>query len=175
MRLLNGEARLLIGSDYRVVKIFVADDHELVRKFVKESLAEIPDFQVVGEASSGEETVERIQTAQPDILVTDLSMKGMNGIQVTKKIKELLPKVSVIIFSIDAGYGYAMMAWEAGASGYVTKDAGIDGLATAIREINHDGFYLSSPLSKQKLLEFRSRLRPDRRRSSEEREETLPA
>jgi len=68
-----------------------------------------------------------------------------------------------------------MMAWEAGASGYVTKDAGIDALATAIREINHDGFYLSSPLSKQKFLEFRSRLRPNRRRSSEEQEGILPA
>ncbi len=158
-----------------MVNIFITDDHALVRRFVKESLEEIPGFRVVGEASSGEETLELVPTVQPDVLVTDLSMKGLNGIQVTKRVKQLLPAINVILFSIEASYGYAMMALEAGAKGYVSKDAGLDALVTAICEINHNGFYVSPPLSKQKLVEFRSRLRPNKQRNSEEREEALPA
>ncbi|MDD5537806.1 MAG: response regulator transcription factor [Candidatus Omnitrophica bacterium] len=158
-----------------MVKVFITDDHELVRRFVRESLVEIPGFCVVGEACSGEETMARIQAAQPDVLVTDLSMPGMNGIQVTRQVRKLLPQVSVLVFSVDASYGLAIMALEAGAKGYVTKDAGLDALATAIRELNHDGFYLSPPLSRQKMDEFRARLRPNKKRSSEGQEEALPA
>ncbi len=124
----------------------------------KESLAEIPEFCIVGEASSGEETIEHIQATQPDILVTGLLMKGMDGIQVTKQVRKLLPNVRVIIWSLRTEYTYILAALESGAKGYVIKDAGIDALITAIREINLEGFYLSPPLSKQKLDEFRAKL-----------------
>lgn len=146
------------------ITIFLADDHELIRKLVKETLAEVPDFRIVGEAASGEETIERIQSLRPDVLVTDLIMNGMNGIQVAEQVQKLLPAVSVIICSISAEYGYILSALEAGAKGYVIKDAGIDALVTAIRELNHGGFYLSPPLSKQRLDEFQTIVRGYRKR-----------
>ena len=142
-----------------MVKIFVADDQMLLRKLVKESLAEIPGFHVVGEAASGEEALDLIPRACPDVLVTDLSMNGLNGIQVTERVRKLFPSIAIIIWSVSTEYGYVLGALEAGASAYVVKDAGIDALVTAIREVNHDGFFLSPPLSKQKLDEFRTTVR----------------
>lgn len=142
-----------------MVKIFLADDHEAMRKVAKESLIDIPGFFIVGEAASGEETIECIQSLQPDVLVTDLSMNGLNGIQVTERVRKLFPSIAIIIWSVSTEYGYVLGALEAGASAYVVKDAGIDALVTAIREVNHDGFFLSPPLSKQKLDEFRTTVR----------------
>jgi DNA-binding NarL/FixJ family response regulator len=138
-----------------MIKIFVTDDQRLVRQFVKEALVDIPDFLIVGEADSGEETIELIPEVCPDVLVTDLSMKGMNGIQVTENVRRLFPEIKVIVWTVSTDYIYALGAKKAGASGFVVKDAGIGALIDAIHGIDKDGFYLSPLLSNQRFNEFR--------------------
>ena len=86
-------------------------------------------------------------------------MTGLNGIEVTKRIRKLFPEVKVIVWSICADYGCAFEAVEAGASGYVVKDSGMSFLITAIKEAKSDTFYLSPPLSRQRFDEFQIRMR----------------
>jgi DNA-binding NarL/FixJ family response regulator len=94
----------------------------------------------VGEAASGEETSEVIQNIDTDVLITDLNMKAMNGIQLTEQIQKILPELRVIIWSSSTERVYISKAREAGAAGYIDKTSGVDTLLNAIREITRDDF-----------------------------------
>ena len=118
-------------SDMRVM---IVDDHPVTRDGLRTALGVAEDVEVVGEASSGEEAVERVQEVSPDVIFMDVRMPGMNGIQATKQIRERRPNTKVILFTIDESRASVADAIQAGVSGYLLKDAGIGELVNAARQ-----------------------------------------
>ncbi len=117
-----------------------------------------PDFNIVGEASDGLAAVQMVKDLQPDILVSDLIMPGMNGLEVIKILADKPTKTRIVILSVNNNIGYVSAALEAGARSYVLKDEGIDQLEHAIREVVDGRIYLCSSLSGEALKEYRQKV-----------------
>lgn len=142
-----------------MIRIVLADDHRIVRQGIRSLLEAEEDFCIAGEAADGTEAVRVIEEQQPDIAVLDLQMPGLNGIQVARKVPEVSPKTRVVILSMHNSEMYVISALDAGASGYVLKDTGVEHLVTAIREVHAGRDYLSAPFSRDKLERYRQRNR----------------
>jgi DNA-binding NarL/FixJ family response regulator len=127
--------------------ILLADDHAIVRRGVKALLEYEPDFLVIAEASDGLQALEQLETAKPHILVTDMCMPNMSGIELLKAMKEKNILVRSIVLSMRGDAPYVTSAFEAGAYGYVLKESGVEHLVMAIREAQEGRRYLSPPLS----------------------------
>lgn len=128
-------------------KIVLADDQAAVRQGVKDWLEDEPDLEVVGEAGDGVEAVELTDRMKPDILITDLKMPRLDGIDVTKRVRQLSLDTRVIILSMYGDGIYVDAALNAGAMGYVTKKSGADGLLDAIRTVANGKTYVRSSIS----------------------------
>ena len=131
----------------RIIKIFLADDHIVVRQGLRALLAAEPDFEVVGEAGNGLETLEAVKKIKPDVVVLDLKMPELNGLEVTRQLHKSLPETSVVILSMYDDEGFVLDALSKGALGYVLKDSDAHDLIFAVREVAHKRRYLSPPLS----------------------------
>ncbi|MCM3901988.1 MAG: response regulator transcription factor [Pyrinomonadaceae bacterium] len=127
--------------------IVLADDHQVVRQGLKALLEAEPDFRVVGEAGDGLQAIKRVELLSPRILVLDLMMPGLNGLDVTPKIKKCSPNTQVVILSMYSNEAYVLEALGSGASAYVLKDSSSDDLVHAVREAAAGRRYLSPPLS----------------------------
>ena len=132
-----------------MVTIVLADDHHVVRQGLRSLLAAEPDMQVIGETDDGLEAVRLVENLQPDILVLDLMMRGINGLEVTREVCQHSPKTRVIIFSMYDNEAYVLEALHAGARAYILKEATSDELVRAIRAVISGRRYLSSSLSEQ--------------------------
>ena len=127
--------------------IVLADDHHIVRCGLRALLEVEPDFKVVGEAGDGLEAAELVERLQPDALVLDLMMPGLNGLEVTRQVGRRSPRTRVVILSMYGNEAYVVEALKAGAKAYVLKESTSEELVRAIREAVVDRHYLSSPLS----------------------------
>lgn len=116
-----------------MTSIFLADDREINRRLIKRLLEEEEDLCVVGEADNGLEAARMVADLKPDILITDLSMPGLDGIEVTRRVRESSPQTRVIVLSMWNPERYAEAARKAGAVTYVVKDSAINNLIPAIR------------------------------------------
>ena len=125
-------------------KILLADDHAIVRDGLKALLKDEPDFEVVGEAADGLEAVRMVDRLRPDVLVLDLMMPGLTGLEVTRQVSKL---TNVIILSMHANEAYVIEALRKGAKGYIMKDSTSADLVKAIRDVLSGKRYLSQPLS----------------------------
>ncbi len=138
-----------------MISIVLADDHKIVRQGIKSLLEMEPDFRIIGEAGDGLEAVRCIENLHPDILVVDLSMPYLSGIEVIREIQKRSPKTGIIVLSMHSTEAYVLQALEAGAVGYVLKESGLDQLVHAIREAVAGHLYLSPPLSEKALEAYR--------------------
>jgi DNA-binding NarL/FixJ family response regulator len=127
--------------------IVLADDHLLVREGLRALLEVEHDLKVVGEAGDGIEAVSHVEHLNPKILILDLMMPGLNGLDVLKQIKRRSPDTKVVILSMYANEGYVLEALSSGASAYVLKDSSSADLVLAVREAAAGRKYLSPPLS----------------------------
>jgi DNA-binding NarL/FixJ family response regulator len=127
--------------------ILLADDHAIVRRGIKALLEYEPDFTVIAEAGDGAQALEQIEIFKPQVLVTDLCMPNMSGIELLKAIKEKKLPVRSVVLSMCSDAPYVAGALDAGAYGYVLKESGVEHLVTAIREAQAGRRYLSPPLS----------------------------
>jgi DNA-binding NarL/FixJ family response regulator len=127
--------------------IILVDDHAIVRRGIKALLEYEPDFYVVAEAADGAAALGLIESHNPHILVTDLCMPTMSGIELLRAIKEKNWPVRAVVLSMCGDAPYVTGALEAGAYGYVLKEAGVEHLVTAIREAQSGRRYLSPQLS----------------------------
>jgi DNA-binding NarL/FixJ family response regulator len=118
------------------IKIFIADDHTIARKGTRQILEQEPDFKVVGEATNGEDALSLITSLEPDVAILDISMPIINGIVVTKRIKEIKPGIAVLILSNYDNDEYVFALLEAGAAGYLLKDVSGQDIVNAIRAIS---------------------------------------
>ena len=125
----------------------LVDDHDLVRTGVRRLLEDNPDLDIVGEACSGEEAISLIKDLNPDVVLMDLNMPGIGGLETTKKIKHLTPKVRIIIVTMVDDTMFPQRLLKAGASGYLTKGAKSDEIMRAIRDVMVNKRYISPELA----------------------------
>ena len=130
-----------------MISIVLADDHPVVRFGVRALLQTEPDFNVIGEAGDGLEAVRLVERLQPDIIVLDLMMSGMSGLEATRQMTRKSAKTAVVILSMHSSEAYVLEALQAGAKAYVLKDSASTELVHAIREVVLGHHYLCPPLS----------------------------
>ena len=118
------------------IRIMIVDDNATFREQLKEFLASEPDIEVVGEAADGQEAIRKARELQPDVVLMDVRMPGINGIHATRQLKEEMSEVKVIILSLYDIDEYRKAALDSGASGYVVKKSIVQELLPAIRDAN---------------------------------------
>ena len=132
-----------------MLKILIADDHPIVRRGLKQTVAETSDMVVADEASDGQEVLSKVRTGDYDVLVLDVSMPGINGMDILRQLKNEKPGLPVLMLSIHPEEQYAVRALRSGASGYLTKESAPDELVAAIRKVSMGGRYVSSSLAER--------------------------
>ncbi len=133
----------------RMTTIVLADDHHVVRQGLRSLLEAEPDFSVVGEAGDGLEATQLVERLQPDVLVLDLMMPSLNGLEVTRQVSQRSPQTHVVILSMHPNEAYVLEALRAGAAAYVLKESTSAELVRAVREAVAGRRYLSPPLSER--------------------------
>jgi len=132
---------------YTMHSIVLADDHAVVRQSLKRLLNQQADFHLVGESGNGLEALSLVKQLQPDLLVTDLMMPGLNGLEVTRRIRLSFPATRVIVVSVNCDEPYVAGAFRCGANGFVMKTACGRHLVPAVRAVLAGQRYLSPPLT----------------------------
>lgn len=127
-----------------MIKIFIVDDHEIMRKSLQLILKSESDITVVGEATNGTDLLDTIKGVDCDILLLDLNMPGISGIELISELIKLKPKLKILVLSIQPEKKYALKALNAGASGYISKDSALNELVFALRKMQSNGRYLSA-------------------------------
>ncbi len=115
--------------------VVLADDHQIVRLGIRAILEEEPDVTVIGEAADGFTAIRLVEHRQPDVLITDLSMPGLNGLELTRMVQKNNPATRIIILSMHADESYTQSARRHGAYGYVVKQASAEAIIQAVREV----------------------------------------
>ncbi len=131
------------------IRVVLVDDHALVRAGMRSLLGSMQQVEVVGEASSGEEALTLARTTLPDIVLMDIAMKGLTGLEAASRMREASPRSRVIILSMHAGEEYVLQALRAGAVGYLLKDAATGELELALRSVMRGESWFSPAVSRQ--------------------------
>lgn len=129
------------------IKILLADDHAIMRQGLRSLIEKQPDMEVVGEAEDGRKAIELVRELVPDIVIMDITMPDLNGVEATRKITGELPKVKVIALSINSNRRFVTDMLGAGAAGYVLKECLFDELVQAIQAVAAGHSYLSSRIT----------------------------
>jgi len=132
-----------------MIKLLLAEDHTIVRKGLRSLLDSEEAIEVVGEAEDGREAVKKVEELEPHVVVMDISMPGLNGLEATRQIKKRFPRVRVLILSVHTDEEHVYQALRAGASGYVVKKSAPDELFSAINALFRGDSYLSPAISRE--------------------------
>ena len=132
-----------------MIKVLVVDDHELVRTGICRMLVDTPEIQVVGEAESGEQAIDLARQHQPDVVLLDVNMPGIGGVETTRRLLQSSSGIKVLAVSGLCEEPYPSMLLKAGASGYITKGAPLDEMVRAIRKVMQGGKYFSADIAEQ--------------------------
>ncbi|MFG1489672.1 response regulator, partial [Oceanospirillum sp. HFRX-1_2] len=132
-----------------MVKLLIVDDHHIVRAAVSKMLADEEWIEIAGEAGSGEEAVAMARELEPDVVLMDIKMQGIGGLEATRKIVRMLPDCKVIALSALIEETFATRALEVGASGYLSKGTDPAEMVNAIRQVHHGQRYLSSEIAQK--------------------------
>jgi DNA-binding NarL/FixJ family response regulator len=138
----------------KTIRVLLADDHTLVRAGIRALLEKLPGVEVAGEASDGREVMDLIKARQPDVVLMDISMPGLTGLQALARITRDYPLVRVIILSMHHNDEYVLQALKSGASGYLLKRAATAELAAALKNVVGGEIYLSQEISSRFLKQF---------------------
>jgi DNA-binding NarL/FixJ family response regulator len=136
-----------MNNPVKPVRVMLADDHTLVRSGIRALLEKLPGVEVVGEASDGREVLNLVGTHRPDVVLMDIAMPGLNGLEAAARMAKEFPDVRVIILSMHHNEEYVWRALKAGAAGYLLKKAATAELATALQRVVHGEIYLSQEIS----------------------------
>jgi two-component system response regulator NreC len=138
----------------KTISLMLVDDHDVVRTGLKSFLESQKDLQVVAEASTGEQAIERALQTRPDIVLMDITMPGIDGMQATRQLKKLVPDSQVLALTVHADKQYFMEMLSAGASGYLTKQSAADELVEAIHAVAAGNIYLQPALARWLLEDY---------------------
>lgn len=154
-------------------RILIADDHTLVRSGLKLILSAQPDFELVGEAATGEETIARTRELQPDVLLLDIGMPGMNGLDAARVIRQQFPEVRIVVLTMYDDDAYLQQFLQLGAAGYVMKQAADEELVSAIRAVQRGESFIHPLLTRQLIELYLKQSQPQPQPSSGERRPDL--
>jgi DNA-binding NarL/FixJ family response regulator len=140
------------------IRVVIVDDHAMVRAGFRLLLEQMKDVEVAGEANSGRRAIELVRTEHPDLVLMDIGMDGMNGLQATARIAQEFPDTKVLMLSMHANEEYVLQATQAGAYGYILKDGERHELEIAIRLIAQGKTYFTPAVSRRVLDRYMSRL-----------------
>ena len=132
-----------------MIKIFIVDDHTIVREGLKRILLDESDMVVVGEEKNGNDLVRRIPEIDCDIMLLDLNIPGIKGVELIQELKKNKPLMKILVLSLNPEYSSAFPTLAAGASGYLCKDVAMDELVVAIRQVQTNDRYLSPSLTRE--------------------------
>jgi len=138
----------------KLVRVILADDHTLVRAGIRALLEKLPEVKVLGEAGNGREAMELAKKHKPDVVLMDITMPGLNGLEAAARMAKEFPDVRVIILSMHNNEEYYWRALKAGAAGYLLKKAATAELAIALQRVMHGEIYLSEEISLRLLKKF---------------------
>jgi DNA-binding NarL/FixJ family response regulator len=148
------------------IKLFFVDDHQMLIDGMKALLKNEPQFELSGEALSSEKALVLIPQTHPDILITDINMPGMNGIELTRKVKELFPEIKILALSMYGEKSMISEMLDAGVSGYILKNTGREELVNALVKISEGGLFFSDEVSAEMM-----KAMSERGQKKEEKEE----
>jgi DNA-binding NarL/FixJ family response regulator len=143
-----------MNEPIKPIRVILADDHTLVRAGIRALLEKLPGVEVVGEAGDGREALNLVRTHQPDVVLMDIAMPGLNGLEAVARVAKEFAEVRVIILSMHDNEEYYWRALKAGAAGYLLKKAATAELETALQQVVHGEIYLSREISARLLKKF---------------------
>ena len=156
----------------KAIRILLADDHNIMRRGLRLLLERQAGFEVVAEAADGREAAERAEATRPDIVVLDIAMPNMGGIEAAQRIKAILPQAAIVILSMHSDEGYVLRALKVGAKGYLLKDSAESDLIEAIKAVSEGKAFFSPEISKILVEDY---VRDMRKRGAEDSYELLTA
>lgn len=132
-----------------MIKILLTDDHALVRTGIKRLLEDSNQVKIVGEAESGEASLQMAQTLKPDVILMDVNMPGIGGVEASRRILQRNPAQKIIILTIHTEQTFPKRLLEIGAKGYLTKECDINEMISAIKQVNNGGSYIEPRIAQQ--------------------------
>lgn len=135
-----------------MIRVALVDDHALVRRGVMRLLADMPGVEVVGEGRTGEDALALVRREEPDVLLLDVTMPGMSGIEVTRRVQRAVPEVRIIALSIHADGPFPACMMDLGASGYLTKGCDAKEMLKAIQRVHQGHRYVSADVAQNMVL-----------------------
>jgi two-component system response regulator NreC len=150
------------------IRVFLADDHAILREGIRLLLRKVPDIEVVGEAGDGEEAVAQVEQLVPDVILMDITMPGLNGLEATEQIKGKTPQVKVLILTMHETDQYLSGMLRAGASGYVVKTTVSSELISAIRIVHQGDVYLYPSIARMLVEDYLQRVKRGEEKTSYE-------
>lgn len=136
------------------IRILLADDHELIRTGIRNLIGSNKDFQIVGESADGEDALRKARELVPDVVVIDISMPKLSGIEAAKRIRSELPSVKILVLTMHENPEYVYQILKSGASGYILKNAGKDEITEAIYAVTRGSKFFSPRISELMISEY---------------------
>jgi len=150
------------------IRVFLADDHLILREGIRSLLQKVEGIEVVGEASDGEEAVAQVVQLVPDVVLMDITMPGLNGLEATQQIKKENSQIKVLILTVHETGQYLSGMLKVGASGYVVKTATSNELISAIRAVHHGDVYLYPSVARMLVEDYLQKVRTGEEKNSYE-------
>ena len=150
------------------IRVFLVDDHLILREGIRSLLGKVPDIEIVGEADEGGEAVAKVEQLVPDVVLMDITMPGMSGLEATQQIKQKYPQVKVLILTIHETNQYLSQMLQAGASGYVVKTTATSELISAIRAVHQGDVYLYPSITRMLVEDYLHRVKTGEEKTSYE-------
>jgi two-component system response regulator NreC len=141
------------------IKVLIADDHTILRQGIKALLDNQAEIEVIGEAKDGREALTLIERLLPDVILMDIAMPGLNGLEATRRIKKKFPKIKVLVLTMYTNEEYVFQILNAGANGYLVKETAFQDLISAIRAVYRDEAFMSPSISKKVINRYTQRVR----------------
>ncbi len=132
-----------------MISVLLTDDHELVRTGIRRLLEDSKQVNIVGEAECGEDSLQLAQSLKPDVILMDVNMPGIGGVEACRRILQRSPKQKIIVLTVHNEQTFPKRLLEIGAKGYLTKECGLDEMIKAIKQVNSGGSYIASSIAQQ--------------------------